>query len=319
MRDAKQLRAGADVEQLCRAGLARAVFSSPVTAAFTAARTWRSCVTASTRPSDFARRARSVLPGQHHGHRLHRIDQARQPHRAAEAGMQAEQHFGKAEAARLRWRCGSRRRARVRARRRGNSRGSPRRSAAAGGRADRAPRGRASAAPRSAAASVTPRNSPMSAPAMKPPGLAERITRPRGRSRSILCQHGVEFGEHVFGQACWRWRPACRAAARRCRPRRVRSRQCCHGPALCAAPRARTGPSSRSRGSRMSKRARCRSVMRALHRLDQHGAALAAADAFGGDAALEAEPLHGVDEMQHDAVAARADRMAERRSRRRRR
>src|ERR1700724_463810 len=46
------------------------------------------------------------------------------------------------------------------------------------------------------------------------------------------------------------------------------------------------------------------------HRLDQHGAALAAADAFGGDAALLAEPLHGIDEMQHDAVAAGADRMA---------
>jgi hypothetical protein len=31
--------------------------------------------------------------------------------------------------------------------------------------------------------------------------------------------------------------------------------------------------------------------------LDQHGATLAAADAFSGDAALVAEPLHGVDEM----------------------
>src|SRR5262245_34040897 len=47
------------------------------------------------------------------------------------------------------------------------------------------------------------------------------------------------------------------------------------------------------------------------HRLDQHGAALAAADAFGGDALLDAEPFHGVDEMQHDAVAARAHGMAE--------
>ena len=48
-----------------------------------------------------------------------------------------------------------------------------------------------------------------------------------------------------------------------------------------------------------------------LHRLDQHGAALPAADAFGGDALLDAEPLHRVDEMQHDPVAAGADRMAE--------
>ena len=38
------------------------------------------------------------LAGQHHGHGLHRADQPRQPHRAAEAGMQAEQHFREAEA-----------------------------------------------------------------------------------------------------------------------------------------------------------------------------------------------------------------------------
>src|SRR6516164_6511626 len=48
----------------------------------------------------------------------------------------------------------------------------------------------------------------------------------------------------------------------------------------------------------------------ALHRLDQHGAALAAADAFGGDALLDAVAFHRVDEMQHDAVAARAHGMA---------
>src|SRR5438034_440643 len=36
-----------------------------------------------------------------------------------------------------------------------------------------------------------------------------------------------------------------------------------------------------------------------------------AADAFGGDAAPRAEPLHGVDEVQHDAVAGGADGMAE--------
>ena len=40
------------------------------------------------------------------------------------------------------------------------------------------------------------------------------------------------------------------------------------------------------------------------HRLEQHGAAEPAADALGGDAALLAEPLHGVDQMQRDAVAA---------------
>ena len=32
--------------------------------------------------------------------------------------------------------------------------------------------------------------------------------------------------------------------------------------------------------------------------------------AFGGDAALIAEPLHRIDQMQHDAIAAGADRMA---------
>src|ERR1700757_69362 len=48
-----------------------------------------------------------------------------------------------------------------------------------------------------------------------------------------------------------------------------------------------------------------------LPRLNQHRAALPAADAFGGDALLDAEPLHRVDEMQHDAIAAGADRVAE--------
>src|SRR5262245_43573390 len=56
---------------------------------------------------------------------------------------------------------------------------------------------------------------------------------------------------------------------------------------------------------------RVRSHRCSRYGLDQHGAALAAADAFGGDALLDAEPLHGVDAMQHDAVAARAHGMAE--------
>ena len=37
-------------------------------------------------------------PGQHHRHRFDRIDEARQPHGAAEPGVQAEQHLGEAEA-----------------------------------------------------------------------------------------------------------------------------------------------------------------------------------------------------------------------------
>jgi hypothetical protein len=36
--------------------------------------------------------------GEHHGHGLDRIDKAGRPHRAAEAGMQAEQHLGKSKA-----------------------------------------------------------------------------------------------------------------------------------------------------------------------------------------------------------------------------
>ena len=48
-----------------------------------------------------------------------------------------------------------------------------------------------------------------------------------------------------------------------------------------------------------------------LHCLDQHRAAKATADAFGGDAAFGAEPLHGIHKMQHNAVAAGADRMSE--------
>src|SRR6202007_1327857 len=47
------------------------------------------------------------------------------------------------------------------------------------------------------------------------------------------------------------------------------------------------------------------------HRLDQHRAALPAADTFGGNAAPCAQPFHRIDQMQHDSVARRADGMAE--------
>jgi len=46
-------------------------------------------------------------------------------------------------------------------------------------------------------------------------------------------------------------------------------------------------------------------------RFDQHGPTLTTTDAFGGDAALVTQPFHGIDEMQHDPVAARADRMTD--------
>src|ERR1700722_7046697 len=92
----------------------------------------------------------------------------------------------------------------------------------------------------------------------------------------------------------------------------LRSRQWAQGLGSGSSPIA-NGPSSMSRLPRMA------SVgfgagevfMRPSYRFDQHGAALAAADAFGGDAAPIAEPLHGIDQMQHDAVAAGADRMAD--------
>ena len=44
---------------------------------------------------------------------------------------------------------------------------------------------------------------------------------------------------------------------------------------------------------------------------NQLAAAEAAADAFGGDAAPGAEPLHRVNQMKHNAIAAGADRMPE--------
>src|SRR3954469_9627107 len=47
------------------------------------------------------------------------------------------------------------------------------------------------------------------------------------------------------------------------------------------------------------------------HHLYQHRAALPAADTFGGDAAPRAQSLHGIDEVQHDTVAAAAHGMAE--------
>src|SRR6185312_5067808 len=44
-----------------------------------------------------------------------------------------------------------------------------------------------------------------------------------------------------------------------------------------------------------------------LNRLDQHRPALTATDALGCDARCEAQPMHGIDEMQYDAVATGAD------------
>ena len=61
MREARKPRTGPKFNTVLRSpGLAR--FRRPNTASFTAFLTCRSCATASTRPSDFARRASMVLP-----------------------------------------------------------------------------------------------------------------------------------------------------------------------------------------------------------------------------------------------------------------
>src|SRR5262249_46332596 len=56
---------------------------------------------------------------------------------------------------------------------------------------------------------------------------------------------------------------------------------------------------------------RVRSLRRSRHRLHQHGPALAAPAAFGGDALLDAQALHAVAERKDEAVAARAHGTAE--------
>ena len=61
MRGARIARAGELLNTVTEVD-ARAVLSLPATASFTAAAMCRSCVTASTRPSDLARRARRFRP-----------------------------------------------------------------------------------------------------------------------------------------------------------------------------------------------------------------------------------------------------------------
>src|SRR5262245_53384104 len=154
-----------------------------------------------------------------------------------------------------------------------------------------------------AAASVMPLNSPMSAPAMKPPGLAERSTSPFGGSLSSLASTSLSSvstsSESVLALA-----PALSSRSQAMPSSSRASRQCRHGP--CPADPA--GPSSRLRGARTSQTL---PITAPLHRLDQHRAALPAADALGGDALPDAEPFHRAHEMQHDAVAAGAHGMAE--------
>src|ERR1700688_1683214 len=152
----------------------------------------------------------------------------------------------------------------------------------------------------------------MSAPAMKPERLAERMTSPRVWSRSIFSSTALSSvstsSDSVLAPESF-----LSNSSQATPSSSVRNRQFAHGLASCAPSSTANGPSSRSRLPRMAKIgfAGVEVFMPPLHRFDQHGAALPATDAFGGDAALIAEPLHGIDQMQNDPVAAGADRMSE--------
>src|SRR5580700_372538 len=152
----------------------------------------------------------------------------------------------------------------------------------------------------------------MSAPAIKPLRLAERMTSPRGWSCSIFSSTALSSvstsSDKVLALESFlsNKSQAMPSAS-------VRSRQLTQELGSGSSPIA-NGPSSRSRLPRMASVGfGAAEVFIGLpsHRFDQHRATLPAADAFGGDAALIAEPLHGVDQMQHDAVAAGADRMTD--------
>src|ERR1700741_3636210 len=151
-----------------------------------------------------------------------------------------------------------------------------------------------------AATSGMLRNSPMSAPAMNPAGFPERRTTPLGGRDSMLARTSLSSAspscESVLALA-----PALSNTTQAMPSSSRASFQLRHGPSGAPA----TGPSSRSRGARMSQ------TFPISPLLDQQGAPLPAADAFGGVALLDAEPLHGVHEVEHDAVAARAHRMAQ--------
>src|SRR5580700_1422820 len=153
----------------------------------------------------------------------------------------------------------------------------------------------------------------MSAPAMKPLRLAERITSPRGWSRSSFSSTALS-SVSTSSDSVLALESFLSNSSQAMPSSSVRSRQLAQGLASCGASSIANGPSSRSRLPIMARIGFAAGEVfmdRSSHRFDQHGAALPAADTFGGDAALLAEPLHGVDQMQHDAIAAGADRMAD--------
>ena len=120
-----------------------------------------------------------------------------------------------------------------------------------------------------------------------------------------LREHVIEFGQHLLGQRVGAGGGLVEASQAMPFSSRA-SFQWRHAPSL---PRLR-GSGERTK-LEVARRQDVQTFPIALHRLDQHGAALPAADAFGGDALLDAEPPHRVHQMEHDAVAARPDRMAE--------
>src|SRR5581483_1540829 len=129
-------------------------------------------------------------------------------------------------------------------------------------------------------------NSSTSAPAMKF-SFAERITRPLG------CAAAIARSAPRSSSSAWREKvladsPCLSKVSHASRSRSISQRQCF----------------SSNCGS-------MRSIAPPLDRFDQHRAAQAAADADRGHAALFAGALQRLQQVQHDARAGRADRMAE--------
>ena len=193
-------RTGPKFRSVRQTGPAARASERPNTASFTALRTWRSCVTASTRPSDFARRASMVRPVSISVIACIGLTSAREARGAAEAGMQAEHHLRESRSARRRSRCatGRQRDFEPAAEAEAVDHRDGRQSAAL--RAGRSPHARGGSRSRPSSGSVAPRNSLTSAPAMKPDVFAERITRPAGALGLERREHGIELLHHVRGQ-----------------------------------------------------------------------------------------------------------------------
>src|SRR5206468_7756316 len=121
-------------------------------------------------------------------------------------------------------------------------------------------------------------NSVTSAPAMKPLALPDRMISAFGGSRSNVSSAS-------FNSAS----------------------ACCDSVFVVAPARSNVSVATPS-----SARVICQFCMATLDALDEHCAALSAADADRGDASLAAGALEHVQQMQHDSRAGRADGMADR-------